>query len=151
MPSLNHSHDSVFLVGTPDQLVPSYKTPLFLCRIAAGFPSPADDFIESKIDLNEQLILHPEATYFLRVKGDSMIGAGIHEGDLLIVDRSLDPKSGRIVIAAFNGELTVKRLHISKSRQITLIPENETYDPIKVNEDSDFLIWGVVTRVIHDV
>lgn len=131
--------------------MPSYKTPLFLCRIAAGFPSPADDFIESKIDLNEQLILHPEATYFLRVKGDSMIGAGIHEGDLLIVDRSLDPKSGRIVIAAFNGELTVKRLHISKSRQITLIPENETYDPIKVNEDSDFLIWGVVTRVIHDV
>jgi DNA polymerase V len=126
----------------------SLKLPLFGHRIVAGFPSPADDYVEDRIDLNQHLIRHKEATFFLRVKGDSMLGAGIHEGDLLVVDRALDPVDGKIVIAVLDGELTVKRLE-RKAGRVRLMPENSAYTPIVVQNEQDLIIWGVVTNVIH--
>lgn len=122
--------------------------PLCAGKASAGFPSPATDHIDRRLDLAEYLILHPEATFFLRVKGDSMIGAGIHHGDLLIVDRSLETASGRVVVAALNGELTVKRLQRSRGR-ITLKSENPAYPDIPVKDDHDLQIWGVVAHVVH--
>lgn len=122
--------------------------PLGSCRVTAGFPSPATDHIEQRLDLSEYLVLHPEATFFLRVKGDSMTGAGIHHGDLLIVDRSLSPASGRVVVAALNGELTVKRLQRSRGK-LTLKAENPAYPDIAVNDEHEFQIWGVVAHVVH--
>ena len=121
---------------------------LYSSRVQAGFPSPADDFIERSLDLNEHLISHPSATFFVRVSGDSMIGAGIHHNDILIVDRSLKPKSDSIIIAVLNGELTVKRLNI-KENNYSLVPENPEYEVIHVNEDMEFQVWGVVTSVVH--
>jgi len=124
--------------------------PLFGHRVAAGFPSPADDYVEDRLDLNELLIQHQEATYFLRVTGDSMVGAGIHPGDLLVVDRSIDPQDGHVVVAEVNGELTVKRL-----RQVAgvpeLHPENPAYPVIRFREGQDLRIWGVVTSAVHRV
>lgn len=121
---------------------------LYGSRIAAGFPSPADDHLERPIDLNEHLVRHPAATFVVRVEGDSMTGVGIHHNDLLVVDRSLDPVSGAIVVAVVDGELTVKRLRI-QNRRIRLAPENPAYDAIEIGEASDLRIWGVVTHVIH--
>ena len=122
--------------------------PLYACPAPAGFPSPAADHYDKRLDLNEHLVLHPEATFFLRVKGDSMTGAGIHHGDLLIVDRSLSPASGRVVVATLNGELTVKRLHRSRGK-LTLKAENPAYPDIAVNDEHEFQIWGVVAHVVH--
>ena len=122
--------------------------PLYACGVSAGFPSPADDYLEGALDLNERLIREPAATFFARAKGDSMIGAGIHDGDLLVVDRSMEAKDGRVVIAAVNGELTVKRLARKKDKA-WLEPENPAYSPIYLNEEDDVRIWGVVTNVIH--
>ena len=122
--------------------------PLYSTRVAAGFPSPAEDHIDLELDLNEHLVKRPAATFFVRVSGVSMIGAGIHENDILIVDRSIKPTNGKVVIAVINGELTVKRIKISKNK-ILLMPENEKYSPIVINEEMDFSIWGVVTNVIH--
>ncbi len=119
-----------------------------LGRIAAGFPSPATDHLDRRLDLNEHLLLHPQATFFMRVKGDSMIGAGIHDGDLLIVDRSLEATSGRVVVAALNGELTVKRLR-RRGKHIVLQPENPAYSEITIGEDRTLDICGVVAYVIH--
>ena len=124
--------------------------PLFSSTVSAGFPSPADDFLEKKLDLNEHLIQHPAATFFVRASGDSMIGAGIHSGDLLIVDRSLTPRTNHIVIAVLEGELTVKRLK-KKGDRLFLCAENQAYKPIEVTEDNNFNVWGVVTNVIHDL
>ena len=124
------------------------KLPLFTAKVPAGFPSPADDFIESKLDLNELLIKHPAATFFVRVDGESMIGAGIHNNDILVVDRSLEAKHNKIVIAVVNGELTVKRL-VKKGEETYLMAENIKYSPLKVTEEMSFQIWGVVTAVIH--
>ena len=124
--------------------------PLFSNAVAAGFPSPADDHLEGTLDLNEHLIQRPAATFFVRVSGDLMIKAGIHEDDILVVDRSIEPRHGKIVIAAVDGQLTVKRLH-RKSGQTLLMPENDAYLPIKVRDDNDMVIWGVVTSVIHKV
>ena len=132
----------------PADLQPSLRLPLFGHKIAAGFPSPADDYVEDRIDLNQHLIRHKEATFFLRVKGDSMLGAGIHNGDLLVVDRALEPVDGKIVIAVLDGELTVKRLE-RRAGQIRLMPENPAFTPIVVNNEQDLVIWGVVTNVIH--
>lgn len=129
---------------------PFFRLPLYQTTISAGFPSPADDDLEDKLDLNELLIKHPSATFFLRVSGSSMIKAGIHHNDILIVDRSLEATNGKIVIASINGELTVKRLYREGNR-IKLVAENDVYAPIDVTEEADFRVWGVVTSVIHTV
>lgn len=122
--------------------------PLFSCGVSAGFPSPADDYIDRMLDLNELLVKHPAATYFVRVAGDSMVGAGISHDDILVVDRSLEPSSGKIVIAILHGELTVKRL-VKRGDGCQLVAENPNYAPIEITEDSGCEIWGVVTSVIH--
>lgn len=119
-----------------------------MSSVKAGFPSPADDYLEQQLDLNEHLIQHPAATFFVRVDGDSMKGAGIHRGDILIVDRSLETTSGRIVIAVINGEFTVKRLRIENG-SIQLEADNPQYPPIRIQNDWDFQVWGVVTYIIH--
>lgn len=124
------------------------RLPLFAVPVKAGFPSPADDFIESHLDLNEYLIHHPAATFFVRVDGDSMINAGIHKNDILIVDRALEPANGKIVVAIVNGEFTVKRL-VLQSGKTTLKAENPLYPSIQIHPESDFRIWGIVTYVIH--
>jgi DNA polymerase V len=122
--------------------------PLFSCNVSAGFPSPAEDHIDQKLDLNELLIQHPVATFFVRVAGDSMKDAGINHGDILIVDRSLDATSGKIVIAIINGELTVKRF-VQEDSSYRLVAANPDYPPVQISEDTDFSVWGVVTSVIH--
>ena len=124
--------------------------PIYSNKVTAGFPSPADDHIEGKLDLNTHLIKHPSATFFVKATGDSMIGAGIHEGDILVVDRSLEPRNGKIIIAAVDGSLTVKRL-VKNGKSTMLSPENNKYKPIKLTENNDIIIWGVVTNVIHKV
>ncbi len=124
--------------------------PLYLATVAAGFPSPADDFIDKTLDLNEYLIDHPEATFFVRVYGDSMRDAGLSSGDILVVDRALDPVHNRIVIAALDGELTVKRIRKQGGR-LFLAPEHPEYAVIEVTEEASFQVWGVVTHVIHKV
>jgi DNA polymerase V len=122
--------------------------PLFTGKVAAGFPSPADDYIEKTLDLNELLIKKPAATFFARAQGESMLGAGIHPNDILVVDRSIDPVSGHIVICALNGELTVKRLAKDDERW-QLKAENPAYPDIVIHDDLELVIWGVVTNVIH--
>jgi len=126
----------------------SLSLPLYGSRIAAGFPSPADDHLEDALDLNEHLIQHPAATFFVRVRGDSMTGVGIHDGDLLVVDRALEPKSGAIVVAVIDGELTVKRLRIDDGR-VWLMPENPAYPPLEIKEGSELVIWGVVAHSVR--
>ena len=126
------------------------KLQMFLESVSAGFPSPADDYLEKKLDLNELLIHHPAATFFVRVTGDSMVEAGIYSGDILVVDRSLNAKECSIVIAVVDGELAVKRLHFQKNK-IYLLPENKNYQPIEITAEMGFEIWGVVTTVVHSV
>ena len=130
--------------------VVTHLIPLFLESVSAGFPSPADDYIEMRLDLNDYLIKNPAATFFVRVTGDSMKNAGIFSGDILVVDRSLDPKDGSVVIAVIDGELTVKRLS-RESNRIFLLPENNNYQPIEISEEMGFEVWGVVRTVIHSV
>ena len=125
-----------------------YEIPLYANKISAGFPSPADDYLEMKLDLNTHLIKHPSATFFVKVSGDSMLHASIQSGDMLIVDRSIEPLDGKIVIAAIDGELTVKRLY-KKNGQLKLLAENPKYKPIEIT-GQDIIIWGVVTHVIHE-
>jgi DNA polymerase V len=122
--------------------------PLYEDTVAAGFPSPAEDYIEKKLDLNDLLIKHPAATFFVRVQGSSMQDASILSGDMLVVDRSLPAKNGSIVIAIYNGEFTVKRLKI-EGENIFLIPENKTFKAIEIKKSDEFEIWGVVSYVIH--
>jgi len=122
--------------------------PFYSSVVQAGFPSPADDHVEENLDLNELLIRHPAATFFVRVEGDSM-QKEIHSGDILIVDRSLTPRTGDIVIAALGGEFTVKRIKIEED-VVYLIPDNPNFKPIEVKEDETFEIFGVVTTIIHD-
>jgi DNA polymerase V len=124
--------------------------PLFATRIAAGFPSPADDYVEARLDLNELLVQRQEATYFLRVKGDSMLGAGIHPGDLIVVDRSIEAEDGHVVVAEVDGELTVKRLRWLADLP-ELHPENPAYPVIRFKEGQELRIWGVVTSAVHSV
>lgn len=122
--------------------------PLFVSGIQAGFPSPAEDYIESELDLNDLLITHPAATFFVRVIGDSMQDAGIHSGDTLVVDRSITPSSGKIVVAIIDGEFTVKRFVIKENGSY-LIPENPRYSAVRIDQNESFQVWGVVTYVIH--
>lgn len=124
--------------------------PIAMTSVPAGFPSPADDYMDKKLDLNEYLIQHPAATFFVRVKGESMIQAGIHSGDILIVDRAIEPEDGKVVIAAIDGELTVKRI-LKRDGKLYLAAENPDYNLIEVNPEQSFMIWGVVTYVIHKV
>jgi DNA polymerase V len=124
--------------------------PLALCHVEAGFPSPADDYMEGSLDLNEYVIKHPSATYFVRASGDSMTDAGIFNGDLLIVDRSLEPVHGKVVIAEVDGQLTVKRLFKLKDRFL-LQSENANYPPIELQEGNEVVVWGVVTHVLHNL
>lgn len=124
--------------------------PLSDSRRSAGFPSPADDYLELKLDLNSLLVKHREATFFLRVQGDSMIGAGIHSGDLIIVDRALPGHHRKVVVAVLDGELLIRRLNIDGER-VALAAENTNYANINISESSDFEIWGVVTNVIHEL
>jgi DNA polymerase V len=118
--------------------------------VSAGFPSPADDYLEGALDLNTHLIREPNATFFVRANGESMIGAGIHDGDLLVVDRSARVVDGKVVIVALNGELTVKRFRKEKEKS-WLMPENPKFKPILLNEEDDTHLWGVVTSVIHSL
>lgn len=139
---------------TPPIVLPAcsapHPLPLFLDRVSAGFPSPADDYLEGRLDLNEHLVKHPAATFFVRAAGDSMIGAGIHSGDILVVDRSLEPGANSVVIAVINGDLTVKRI-LRTGGKLLLAPENPRYRPIEIRESMEFEVWGVVTSVIHSL
>lgn len=126
-----------------------FKLPLYTSTVPAGSPLPADEHIADQLDLNELLIKHPTASFFVRVTGESMLNAGIHHNDILIVDRSLEPSNGKIVIAALNGQLTVKRLQKTSDGKIFLMPENEEFSPLEIKAEHDIYIWGVVTNVIH--
>ncbi len=115
--------------------------------ISAGFPSPADDFKEIRISLDKELVKNEEATFYARVSGDSMQGAGLENGDLLIIDRSIEPSNNKIAVCFIDGEFTVKRIKI-ESKKLYLIPENKKYSPIEINEENELIIWGIVTYVI---
>lgn len=118
--------------------------------ISAGFPSPADDFKEQRISLDEELVKNKEATFYARVSGQSMIGAGLEDNDLLVIDRSLEPENNKIAVCFLDGEFTVKRLRVSGS-EVWLQPENPDYPIIKITEANNFVIWGIVTNVIKKV
>lgn len=126
----------------------SQPIPSFESCVPAGFPSPADDYMEKRLDLNDLIVRHPNATFFVKVEGDSMRDAGIQSGDTLVVDRSIEATHGKIVVAVLNGEFTVKRLLV-EAGGIALAPENPAYDVIRIHPESDFQVWGVVTYVIH--
>jgi DNA polymerase V len=123
--------------------------PLFQDSVAAGFPSPATDYCERKLDLNDLCIQNPAATYFVRATGDSMIDAGIFPGDVLVVDRSITASHGDIVIVSVNGELTVKKLETKP--KVRLVPMNRKHAPVDIPEDSDLEVFGVATNVIHSL
>lgn len=123
------------------------ELPYIASGISAGFPSPALDFIDLSIDLNRHLVKHPSSTFYGRVKGDSMKDAGIHDGDLLVIDKSLNPTNDKIAVCYIDGEFTLKRIRLEKDC-CWLMPANDQYSPIKVSEENDFLIWGIVTHVI---
>jgi DNA polymerase V len=127
------------------------KLPLFLSKVSAGLPSPAEGDIAEKLDLHAYLIKHPTSTFLVRANGQSMINAGIHENDILVVDRSIAPIDGKIVVAAVDGQLTVKRLKKEANGQVILLSENPAFKPIIIQENSEMVIWGVVTNVIHSV
>ena len=124
-----------------------------LPEIKAGFPSPAQDYVENGIDLNRELVKNPSSTFFGRARGISMEGAGIFDGDLLIIDKSLEPREGAIAVCFIDGEFTLKRIHFEKhDGQVTAIwlqPENEQFTPIKVTQDNQFIIWGIVVHSVR--
>lgn len=126
------------------------EIPLAESSISAGFPSPAEDFIDKSIDLNKIFIKNKDATFYARVKGDSMIDAGLNDGDLIIIDKSIDPQNNKIAVCFIDGEFTVKRIKIEKDC-IWLVAANEKYKPIKVTKDNEFLIWGIVTTILKSV
>ncbi len=128
-----------------------YKIPLYSSNVQAGEPSPADDYIDDVVDLNAYLIRHPADTFMVRAAGESMTGAAIYPGDILIVDRSIKPSNGRIIVAAVDGQLTVKRFDKDKRGIVSLLPENPQFHPIILTEGNELIIWGVVTNVIHQV
>ena len=136
----------------PPQPLRAQRAPLQLPlageQVAAGFPSPAEDYVDVGIDLNDQLIRHPTSTFFLRVSGDSMTGAGIHDGDLLVVDRSLNPRPGRVVVAVLDGGFTLKRL-VRHQGRLRLEAANPNYPPLELQTCGDVQIWGVAVHVIH--
>ena len=130
--------------------IASSAKPFSGSSVSAGFPSPADDFKESRISLDATLVKNKEATFYARVSGKSMINAGLDDGDLLVVDRSLEAENGKIVVCFIDGEFTVKRLQKEKNK-LFLMPENASYKPIEITEATDLQIWGVVTYVIKSI
>lgn len=145
---LNNPISSFEAVYSPSRKPSKLPLPLFTGKVAAGFPSPADDYIDKTLDLNELLVQKPAATFFARAQGESMINAGIHPNDILVVDRSIEAIPGKIVICALNGELTVKRL-ARDGEQWQLKAENPDYPDIVIFDELELVIWGVVTNVIH--
>ena len=133
----------------PDQ---NQKKSLYLAqeKISAGFPSPADDFKELRISIDQEVVRNEEATFYARVSGESMQGAGLDDGDLLVIDRSMEPKNGKIAVCCIDGEFTVKRLKVVEDG-VFLIPENPKYQSIKVTEENELIIWGIVTYVVKKV
>jgi len=125
------------------------ELPLFVSKVSAGFPSPAQDYVEQTLDLNELCIKRPAATFFVRVDGDSMIDAGIFSNDILIVDRSVKPAHGDVVVAQVNGEFTVKELCLRPT--LMLVPRNKLFEPISFADDSELQIFGVVTNVLRQM
>ena len=121
---------------------------MYITSINAGFPSPAEDHVDVSLNLNDYLVKHPSSTFYIYVKGDSMIGSGIYDGDLMVVDRSLEPKSNNVVVAVIDGEFTVKKIYKNKN-QIYLLPDNKNYKPIHIKEGMDFQVWGIITHSIH--
>lgn len=140
------THTEPLEIFTPDTLE-SFTIPIIESGISAGFPSPADDFKETRISLDNTLIKNKEATFYARVSGKSMVNAGLDDGDLLVIDRSLEPENKKIAVCFIDGEFTVKRLKITKEG-LYLMPENKAYKAIKVTKENDLLIWGIVTYVI---
>lgn len=126
------------------------KLPLVEAFINAGFPSPADDYLEAKLDLNSLLIKNPSSTFFARVRGNSMDDVGIHNGDILIIDKSLEPKQNSVLICFIDGEFTVKKVN-KVNGDFYLVPQNKDFAPIKIEKGSDFRLWGVVTYCIHSL
>ena len=126
------------------------EVPFYKESVPAGFPSPAEDFMDLDLNLQEYLVQHPSATFCVRAVGDSMIKAGIHSGDVMVVDRALEPRNNNIVLAVLDGEFTVKRIR-KKKEQLFLVPENDEFKIILVTEEMGFKVWGVVTHVIHKV
>ena len=133
----------------PDQ---NQKKSLYLAqeKISAGFPSPADDFKELRISIDQEVVRNEDATFYARVSGESMQGAGLDDGDLLVIDRSIEPKNGKIAVCCIDGEFTVKRLKVVEDG-VFLIPENPKYQSIKVTEENELIIWGIVTYVVKKV
>jgi DNA polymerase V len=138
---------SVFLEIIPSLVASELELPFFSGGISAGFPSPALDFADLSIDLNKHLVKHPSATFYGRVKGFSMQDEGISDGDLLVIDKSLEAHNGKIVVCFIDGEFTVKKIKLEKDH-CWLMPANKDYKPILVTDENDFLIWGIVTYVI---
>lgn len=137
------------MFSQPDPLSPSLALPLFLEGAHCGFPSPAQDYVEQQLDLNRLCVLHPAATYFVRALGDSMREAGILDGDILVVDRSLTPRHGDIIVASLDGEFTVKTLQLRPS--LRLLPANSAYSPIEPGSEQLLEVFGVVTFCLHDL
>ena len=135
-----------------DFFTPDFTTqldlPLAGTAIAAGFPSPAEEYLDLALDLNKELIKHPAATFYAKVKGDSMVDAGIQDGDLLVIDKALEPKEGAIAVCYLDGEFTVKRLAVQEEG-VYLMPANAEFKPIRITEENEFLVWGIVAYVIH--
>ena len=138
------------LTWCPVEDIPFTSVTFFDEGVPAGFPSPAEDHMDLDLDLSSYLIQHPSATFCVRVEGDSMVGAGIQSGDVILIDRSLTPNPGNIVLAVVDGEFTVKRVDIVDDK-LFLIPENPRLKPMEVAEGFSFQVWGVVTFVIHKV
>ncbi|MDE7472326.1 MAG: translesion error-prone DNA polymerase V autoproteolytic subunit [Muribaculaceae bacterium] len=140
------------LNGNLEILTPDFSTSLSLqyadAGIRAGFPSPAQDYISETIDLNKDLIRHPASTFYGRVVGDSMIDEGIEEGDILVIDKSIEPEDDDLAVCCLDGEFTLKRINITRDNRIYLMPSNRRYKPIEVTPDNEFMVWGIVTYTI---
>ena len=141
-----NSHLEIYNAETSADLTLSYIE----SGISAGFPSPASDFLDLSIDLNKILVKNPSATFYGREKGNSMINAGLNDGDLLVIDKSIEPKNGKIAVCFIDGEFTVKRIKIEKGKCF-LMPANDDYKPIEIQAENDFIIWGIVTTIIKSV
>ena len=140
------SNIKFFIPDTESEL----ESILISSGISAGFPSPAGDFKQDRISLDKELIKNKEATFYAKVSGESMKDAGLNDGDILVIDRSEELKNNKIAVCYLNGEFTVKRVKIEKDH-IYLIPENKRYDPIKVTEENEFIVWGIVTYVVKKI